>query len=247
MTDSITERVAHRHNSELIASPAVVYSPKETTPMVITRDLITTSSSVKQSKVPSLRNEKDYHRYLTIHEPLYPIPVSLPPPERSLIQEQIYLARYIDFSRAPLAPNHSSAWTLSTSEQAYCARLPAFKLCLQAASMAFYAYINHDARVQAASFRLYVAGLNSYRQLLSTPVSCFKRLEVPEIGKILIPVFLSMFEIVSCTSAVGCFLHLYAACSIMYYWGPEKCQTGTAHQLFLSMRIANVSPFGFAG
>jgi hypothetical protein len=101
-----------------------------------------------------------------------------------------------------------------------------------------------DLAAQKEAYRWYVASLNRFRKHLETQTE--KGLVegnpefVPDHEEILIPVFLGLFEAFTNATPAAVVQHVAAASKIVALRGPDNCNSGFYHQMFLITRLTNV-------
>lgn len=118
--------------------------------------------------------------------------------------------------------------------------VPALKLSIRAASMAFYAKIHGEVQILVDSYRWYTKSLHTQRKALLT----LGGQTIPTDEEVLVPIVLALYEIYAGTAPTSVFHHMNAATRILDMRGPRNCSSGVSYPLFKALRISDVSlPF----
>lgn len=114
-------------------------------------------------------------------------------------------------------------------------KVPALKLSIRAASMAFYSKIHGEVQILVDSYRWYSKCLNTQRKALTT----LGGTAMPTDEEVLVPVILALYEIYAGTAPTNVFQHLNAATRILDMRGPRNCSSGVSYPLFKALRISD--------
>jgi hypothetical protein len=161
----------------------------------------------------------------------------LPPTAQSLVAgaaEQCFLGCFISSCHTSLVQWPSEPIQNPTSL--------ALKFAVRAGTMAFYGNLTKNATIQTNASQWYSKAIQLEISRLAAKVS--EPRENPKAVNpedILTPMVLALFESALCTSPMGWAHHLIAASKLLEDLGPERCQTGTMHDIFRALRLNMVS------
>lgn len=164
----------------------------------------------------------------------------LPPPIRnSQVLNHQFLSHFINFF-AIASPRDVifNSWMASLPEMLASPKYHIDK-SIAAASMMYYGRRTSNKMIMMEAYKSYGASLLNQRKYLC---SIFNGTRKPTIEELCIPLLMSYFEIICCTSPTAYFQHLCGAGSLLGIYGPEKCSEGILFELFHALRLQLVRP-----
>ena len=153
-----------------------------------------------------------------------------------------FIAAFFNPKANPTRPN---IWVYELPSVLSLAPSSAFICSIRAATMALYGKKNCDVGMQLEACHWYDRGLECQRleshetelQLAKGESAADKISE----ATISAPILFSLFESLMTTSFAAWAQHITAAGKMLELRGPAKCQDGTIHHLFRSVRLGSVS------
>ena len=160
-------------------------------------------------------------------------------PSAAVVIEQLFVSHFVESFRGQSDPPPSAFWLLKLPALLAAPRTPvAAKQSIRATAMMFYGIITGEASVQYEAYRWYGTAMESLRSLI--PRCTFSKDSNTKLSAedvVCAPVMFFHFEMMARTSPEGWVQHVDAAATILERLGPENCQVGLAHQLFLNVRL----------
>ncbi|KAF2802303.1 uncharacterized protein BDZ99DRAFT_483037 [Mytilinidion resinicola] len=158
------------------------------------------------------------------------------------IYDQAFIYQFVELHKGWKAPKKYDGdmpWVTRLPELSSSSAKPVIKYSIRAASMAFYGQAHQDVSVMTDSYRWYSTGLALQRGCISD----LEESHIPGIEEVIVPMVMSLYEVVASTTQTSVFHHLDAASNVLNMRGPTNCTTGLPHQLLKVMRVtsANVS------
>lgn len=163
-------------------------------------------------------------------------------------------AQLVISSRRSYSTHRPQTWLLELPRLAATNSLPSsLRYAIHAASLLYYAVMNHDIRAKVAAVKWYVAGIQSYRcetekalaALVTNETQVSEEPRVSDIAEICVPVMFSFYEALQGASSDAELLHHAAATEMLEARGPEKCVSGLAHSVMRSLRAREVRDYIF--
>lgn len=160
-------------------------------------------------------------------------------PSAAIVIEQLFVSHFVESFRGQRETPRPAFWLLKLPALLATPRTPvAAKQSIRATAMMFYGITTGEVSVKYEAYRWYGAAMESLRSLI--PRCTFSNDSNAKLfaeDVVCAPVMFFHFEMMARTSPEGWVQHVDAAAMILERLGPENCQVGLAHQLFLNVRL----------
>ncbi|OAL33797.1 hypothetical protein AYO20_06973 [Fonsecaea nubica] len=156
--------------------------------------------------------------------------------------EQCFVEKFVESStssRLGMNPVRPRSWVFALPSLLSDAQTPSVRFSIRAASLIYFAVVQHNKSAEVEAVRWYLAGLASHRGFIqgsNTDANSLRHGSTPISPEISVPMMFLYFETMKRTSPDAWAHHIAAAVTTVEALGPDHYRVGQDHAMFRSLR-----------
>ncbi|KAH0842893.1 hypothetical protein FOPE_08036 [Fonsecaea pedrosoi] len=156
--------------------------------------------------------------------------------------EQCFVEKFVESStssRLGMNPVRPRSWVFALPSLLTDNQTPSVRFSIRAASLIYFAVVQHNKSAEVEAVRWYLAGLASHRGFIqgsNTDVNSLTHGSTPSSPEISVPMMFLYFETMKRTSPDAWAHHIAAAVTTVEALGPDHYRVGQDHAMFRSLR-----------